>query len=90
MFTDYETQPQPPRALVDAMRDLCDWSLDIAQRLARESEDDVAAIERVRCALHAWIDGEPTEIDLFDLSMTLASIFSNIDDELDRDEEAVS
>jgi hypothetical protein len=71
--------------LFAALKDVIDWALDIAVRLARDYEEDVEAIERVRIAFHAWLAGRPCEMDTRDLLLTFATILSQIEIDLGID-----
>lgn len=71
--------------LFAAMKDVIDWALDIAVRLARDYDEDVEAIERVRVAFHAWLEGRPCEMDTRDLLLTFATILSQIEIDLGID-----
>jgi hypothetical protein len=68
-----------------ALRDVVDWAIDLAQRLARDSEEEVDALDEVRARFHDWLDGAETEIDFFDLWITLGSILDRIERALDPD-----
>ena len=74
--------------LFAALKDVIDWALDIAARLARDYDEDVEAIERVRLAFHAWLDGRPCEMDTRDLLLTFATILSQIEIDLGIDSPA--
>lgn len=65
------------------LRDVIDWTLDIAARLARDYEEELEAIERVRCYVRAWLQGRQVEIDINDVLLTLAVLFAAIEIEVD-------
>jgi hypothetical protein len=70
--------------MLGAIRDVIDWALDIAVKLA-EGDDEAAGIEDVRRAFHAWITGARTDVDTFDLYITLGTILARIESELEID-----
>jgi hypothetical protein len=61
------------------LEDTIEWALDIAKRLARDYEDELEAIERVRCYVHAWLKGRRVDIDMNDIYTTLAILFAAIE-----------
>ena len=73
------------KPLLGAVRDVVDWSLDIAVRLARGIDEDVVAIENVRASFHGWLDGKPTEIEVNDLLVTFGTILAAIEIDLGID-----
>ena len=68
--------------LFAAIKDVIDWSLDIAAKLSRDYTEDLEAIEKVRTCFHAWLDGRPCEMDVSDLLLTFATILSAIEIDL--------
>ena len=71
--------------LFAALKDVIDWALDIAVKLSRDYDEDVEAIERVRIAFHAWLDGRPCEMDVNDVLLTVATILAQIEIDLGID-----
>jgi hypothetical protein len=71
--------------MLGALRDVVDWAIDLAQKLVRESDDEVDALDDVRARFHDWLDGAETEVDVFDLWITLGSILDRIERALDAD-----
>jgi hypothetical protein len=69
--------------------DAIDWALDIAVKLARDYDEEIEAIERVRENLHAWLDGRHVEIDMDDVLTTLGILFAAIDIDLGIDSSPV-
>lgn len=65
------------------LQDTIDWALDLAARLARDYDDDLDAIERVRSYVRGWLAGRRIDIDLNDVLTTLGILFAAI--ELDQD-----
>ena len=71
--------------LFAAVKDVIDWALDIAVKLSRHCPDDIDAIENVRVCFHAWLDGKPSEMEVNDLLLTIATILSAIELDLGID-----
>ena len=71
--------------LFAAIKDVIDWSLDIAAKLSRHDPEDLEAIEKVRVCFHAWLDGRPCDMDVNDLLVTFATILSAIEIDLGID-----
>jgi hypothetical protein len=71
--------------LFAAVKDVIDWALDIAVKLSRDFDEDIEAIERVRVAFHAWLDGRQSEMDVNDVLLTVATILAQIDIDLGID-----
>ncbi|MBV8758675.1 MAG: hypothetical protein JO257_15420 [Deltaproteobacteria bacterium] len=71
--------------LFAAVKDVIDWALDIAVKLSRDFDEDIEAIERVRVAFHAWLDGRPSEMDVNDVLLTVATILAQIEIDLGID-----
>ena len=71
--------------LLHAISDVIDWALDIGVALSRDTPDDVDAIEGVRDCFHAWLDGEPCDMELSDLLLTFGTILAAIQLELGID-----
>ncbi|HTR55003.1 MAG TPA: hypothetical protein VMJ10_30165 [Kofleriaceae bacterium] len=71
------------------LRDTIDWALDIACRLARDYDEEIEAIERVRAYLHGWLDGRRIDIDMRDVLTTLAILFAAIEIDLGIDSSAL-
>jgi hypothetical protein len=72
--------------LFAAIKDVIDWALDIAVKLAsRHCPEDIEAIEKVRTCFHAWLDGKPSEMEVDDLLLTIATILAQIDIDLGID-----
>ncbi|HEU0037111.1 MAG TPA: hypothetical protein VFQ53_41160 [Kofleriaceae bacterium] len=61
------------------LQDAIDWALDIAVRLARDYDEEIEAIERVRGYVRAWLEGRRVDIDLKDVYTTLAILFAAIE-----------
>jgi hypothetical protein len=61
------------------LQDTIDWALDIAVKLARDYDEEIEAIERVRGYLHAWLEGRRVDIDMNDVLATLAILFAAIE-----------
>lgn len=61
------------------LQDTIDWALDIAVKLARDYDEEIEAIERVRGYLHGWLEGRRVEIDMNDVLTTLAILFAAIE-----------
>jgi hypothetical protein len=61
------------------LQDTIDWALDIAVKLARDYEEEIEAIERVRGYLHGWFEGRRVDIDMNDVLTTLAILFAAIE-----------
>ena len=74
--------------LLARLREMLDWALDIATKLARHDDEEIGAIERTRGYLHAWLAGRAVELDMNDVITTLAILFAAID--LDPDSDSVS
>ncbi|MBE7450530.1 MAG: hypothetical protein HS111_17015 [Kofleriaceae bacterium] len=66
------TRTRAPELPIGAIHEIADWMLDLAQRSADGDREDLAAIERVRRAAHAALDGRryrtPTERDLLSVA----------------------
>lgn len=75
--------------LLVRLRDTIDWALDIARRLARDYDEEIEAIERVREYLHGWLDGRLVDIDMRDVLTTLAILFAAIEIDLGIDSSAL-
>jgi hypothetical protein len=71
--------------LFAALKDVIDWALDIAVKLSRDYAEDIEAIERVRVAFHAWLDGRPCDMDVNDVLLTVATILAQIEIDLGID-----
>ena len=71
--------------LFGRLREALDWALDIAAQLAQQIDEDVEAVERTRTYVHAWIDGRPIEVDMYDVYTTLAVLFAAIEIDLGID-----
>lgn len=61
------------------LQDAIDWALDIAVKLARDYDEEIEAIERVRGYVHAWLEGRRVDIDMDDILTTLAILFAAIE-----------
>ena len=61
------------------LQDAIEWTLDIAVKLARDYEEEIEAIERVRGYVHAWLEGRHVDIDMNDVYTTLAILFAAIE-----------
>ena len=66
-------------ALFAQIQDVIDWTLDIAVKLARDYDEDVEAIERVRGHLRAWLAGRRVDLDMHDVWNVLAILFAAIE-----------
>jgi hypothetical protein len=71
--------------LFGRLRDATDWALDITRSLARDYDEEIAAVERVRGYVHGWLDGRRVDIDLSDVLTTLAILFAAIELDLGID-----
>ncbi len=71
------------------LRDAIDWALDVALRLAEDSDEEREAIERVRGYAHDWLDGRPVELDMDDVLTTLAILFAAIELDVGIDSSAI-
>jgi hypothetical protein len=60
-------------------REVVEWALDIAAQLARDYDEELEAIERVRGYLRAWLDGRRVDIEMGDVLTTLAILFAAIE-----------
>jgi hypothetical protein len=76
------------KPLLEAMKDVIDWALDIAVALAKDLDEDKDAIEKVRSSFHAWLDGRPSEIEISDLLVTFGTILAAIEIDLGIDSTA--
>jgi hypothetical protein len=65
--------------LFTRLQDAIEWALDIAVRLAKDDDDEIEAIERVRDNMRAWLEGRHVEIDVNDVLTTLAILFAAIE-----------
>jgi hypothetical protein len=61
------------------LQDTIEWALDLAVKLARDYEEEIEAIERVRGYVHAWLEGRRVEIDMNDVVTALAILFAAIE-----------
>ncbi len=61
------------------LHDAIEWALDIAVRLARDYDEEIEAIERVRGYVRAWLEGRRVDIDMNDVVTTLAILFAAIE-----------
>ena len=61
------------------LQDTIDWALDIAVKLARDYDEEVEAIERVRDYMHGWLEGRRADVDMNDVLTTLAILFAAIE-----------
>jgi hypothetical protein len=61
------------------LQDTIDWALDIAVRLARDYDEEIEAIERVRGYVRTWLEGRRVDIDMNDVYTTLAILFAAIE-----------
>ena len=61
------------------LQDTIDWALDIAVKLARDYDEEVEAIERVRDYMHGWLEGRRVDVDMNDVLTTLAILFAAIE-----------
>jgi hypothetical protein len=61
------------------LQDTIDWALDIAVKLARDYDEELEAIERVRGYVRAWLEGRRVDIDMNDVLTTLAILFAAIE-----------
>jgi hypothetical protein len=60
-------------------REVVEWALDIAVHLARDYDEEIEAIERVRGYVRGWLDGRRVDIDTDDVLTTLAILFAAIE-----------
>lgn len=65
--------------LFTRLQDAIEWALDIAVRLAKDYDDEIEAIERVRSHLRSWLSGRYVDIDVDDVLTTLAILFAAIE-----------
>src|SRR5260221_6719659 len=61
------------------LQDAIEWALDIAVKLARDYDEEIEAIERVRGYVRAWLEGRRVDIDMDDVLTTLAILFAAIE-----------
>ena len=61
------------------LQDAIEWALDIAVKLARDYDEEIEAIERVRGYVRAWLEGRRVDIDVDDVLTTLAILFAAIE-----------
>ena len=61
------------------LQEAIEWALDIAVKLARDYEEEIEAIERVRGYVRAWLEGRRVEIDMNDVLTALAILFAAIE-----------
>lgn len=61
------------------LQDTIDWALDIAVKLARDYDEEVEAIERVRDYMHGWLEGRRVDVDMNDVLTTLAILFAALE-----------
>jgi len=61
------------------LQDAIEWALDIAVKLARDYDEEVEAIERVRGYVRRWLEGHRVDIDMNDVLTTLAILFAAIE-----------
>jgi hypothetical protein len=60
------------------LQDAIEWALDLAVKLARDYDEEIEAIERVRGYVRAWLEGRRIEIDMNDVLTALAILFAAI------------
>jgi hypothetical protein len=68
--------------LFSRLRDAIDWALDIAAQLARDYDEELEAIERVRGYVRDCLEGRRIDIDMNDVLTTLAILFAAIEIDL--------
>jgi len=61
------------------LQDTIEWALDIAVKLARDYEEEIEAVERVRGYVRAWLEGRRVDIDMNDVLTALAILFAAIE-----------
>lgn len=61
------------------LQDAIEWALDIAVKLARDYEEEIEAIERVRGYVRGWLEGRRVDIDMNDVLTALAILFAAIE-----------
>lgn len=75
--------------LMHRFQDLIEWALDIAVTLAGDFDEEIAAIERVRAYVRAWLSGRRIDVEMDDVFTTLAILFAAIEiDESYRGDDA--
>jgi hypothetical protein len=65
--------------LFQRLEDAIDWALDIAKVLARDYDEELEAVERVRGYVHSWLYGRRVDIDMNDVLSVLAILFAAIE-----------
>lgn len=65
--------------LFKRLQDAIEWALDIAVKLARDYEEEIEAIERVRGYVRGWLEGRRIDIDMNDVLTALAILFAAIE-----------
>jgi hypothetical protein len=65
--------------LLRAAREPIEWLLTLAQRLAVEDADEVAAIDRLRAAFHAQLAGRPIGVRRSDVLIAFALLVGALD-----------
>ncbi len=95
--TDKKTAKKTPRGANASIRvrdwmplfarfqEVIHWALDIAAKLARDDEEEHAAIERVRGYIDGWLEGRRIEVDTGDVLTVLAILFAAIELDLGID-----
>jgi hypothetical protein len=66
-------------SLLHRFQDLIEWALDIAVQLARDYDEELDAIERVRGYVRGWLSGRAVDLDMDDVLTTLAILFAAIE-----------
>jgi len=61
------------------LQETIEWALDLAARLARDYDEDLEAIERVRSYVRGWLAGRRIDTDLNDVLTTLGILFAAIE-----------
>jgi hypothetical protein len=61
------------------LQDAIDWALSLARVLARDYDEEIDAIERVRGYAHAWLEGRPVDVEQSDVLTVLAILFAKIE-----------
>lgn len=67
------------RTLFAALRDTAEWALDRASELASPYPEEQDAVERVRAYIRARLAGNPAELVLDDVLLTLGILIAAID-----------
>jgi hypothetical protein len=68
--------------LFQAFKEAFEWALDVAAHLARDYQEEVDAVERVRSFMRKRIAGEPAHVKVEDILFTFGLIIGSIERDL--------